>query len=112
MTGSRSTSEAAPSIAAGDIIAGDIIEASERMGPHVRRTPLEHSPALSEQVGVDVYLKLECWQLTGSLKLRISFNKLLALTPDVRARGVIASSAGGQGLGLSHAARMLGVGLG
>jgi len=107
VTGSRSTSEAAPNIAA-----GDIIEASERIRPHVRRTPLERSQAMSEQLGVDVYLKLECWQLTGSFKPRISFNKLLTLTPDVRALGVIASSAGGHGLGLSPAARMLGVGLG
>lgn len=91
------------------IVLDDVIAASARIRPHVRRTPLEYSPALSEQAGVDVYLKLECWQLTGSFKPRISFNKLLTLTPDARARGVIASTAGGHGLGLSHAARVLGV---
>lgn len=87
----------------------DVIAASARIRPHVRRTPLEYSPALSQQAGVDVYLKMECWQLTGSFKPRISFNKLLTLTPEARAQGVIASTAGGHGLGLSHAARSLGV---
>lgn len=89
--------------------AADIAAARERIGPYVRRTPLEHSPALSERLGTDVWLKLECWQVTGSFKPRISFSKLLALPPEVRARGAIASTAGGHGIGLSYAARVLGV---
>ncbi|HEU4801294.1 MAG TPA: pyridoxal-phosphate dependent enzyme [Gemmatimonadales bacterium] len=91
------------------IVPADIRAAADRIRPYVRRTPLEYSSALSQHAGVDVYLKMECWQLTGSFKPRISFNKLLTLTPDARARGVIASTAGGHGLGLSHAARTLGV---
>ena len=83
--------------------------AMERIRPWVRRTPLEYSPALSEQLQAEVHFKMECWQVTGSFKPRISFSKLLSLDPAVRKRGAIASTAGGHGIGLSHAARQLGV---
>lgn len=91
------------------VTAQAVADAHERIRPHVRHTPLEHSPALSERLGRPVYLKLECWQITGSFKPRISFNKLLTMTDAERQRGVIASTAGGHGIGLSHAARVLGV---
>ena len=59
--------------------------------------------------GVEIYLKLENQQEAGSFKPRISFNKLLAMSAQDRARGVIASTAGGHGMGLSLAASKLGV---
>src|SRR5690606_24091399 len=83
--------------------------AMERIRPWVRRTPLEFSPALSEQVRAEVHFKMECWQVTGSFKPRISFSKLLSLDPTERKRGAIASTAGGHGIGLSYAAQQLGV---
>jgi threonine dehydratase len=91
------------------VTAGDVERAAERIRPHVRHTPLEPSPALGEHLGAEVFLKLECWQVTGSFKPRISFSKLLTLGPAERARGVIASTAGGHGIGLAWAARALGV---
>ncbi|MDY7227162.1 threonine ammonia-lyase [Hyalangium rubrum] len=82
--------------------------ARTRIAPFIRHTPLEPSRALSERIGARAFLKLECLQVTGSFKPRISFNKLLAVGEERRARGVVASSAGGHGIGLSHAARVLG----
>ncbi|MFT3695881.1 MAG: pyridoxal-phosphate dependent enzyme [Kofleriaceae bacterium] len=79
------------------------------ISPWIRRTPLESSPALSERTGISVLLKLECWQVTGSFKPRIAFAKLLALPPEVRQRGVVASTAGGHGIGLSYASARLDV---
>lgn len=72
-------------------------------------TPLRRSAALSELAGGDVYLKLESDQLTGSFKLRGAFNALAQLTPEQRARGVVASSAGNHGLGVAEAAQRLGI---
>lgn len=61
-------------------------EAAERLRCIVVRTPLRHSPSLSRVAGVEVWLKLECQQHTGSFKLRGAFNAL-ALIPrrDVHA---------------------------
>lgn len=91
------------------VTTADVERAAERIRPHVRHTPLEPSPALGDRLGADVHLKMECWQVTGSFKPRISFSKLLTLGPAERARGVIASTAGGHGIGLAWAARALGI---
>lgn len=83
--------------------------ARARIAPFVRHTPLEPSAALSSRTGARAFLKLECLQVTGSFKPRISFNKLLSVSAEQRARGVVASSAGGHGIGLAYASNRLGV---
>src|SRR2546430_3391536 len=88
-----------------DLRPTDVLAASARIHELVRRTPLMRSVALSELVGGDVYLKLENEQITGSFKPRGAVNAIAALTPDVRARGVVVSSAGDHGLGLAYLAR-------
>jgi threonine dehydratase len=55
----------------------DVFLAAARIARHVRRTPLERSAPLSDELGRDVYLKLECLQRTGSFKLRGALNRLL-----------------------------------
>jgi threonine dehydratase len=87
----------------------DTFAAARRLAGVVRRTELRHSPALSAIAAGDVYLKCEHEQLTGSFKLRGAFNTLAALPDDVRARGVVASSAGNHGLGVAYAARHFGI---
>jgi threonine dehydratase len=86
----------------------DVVRAAHRIRGVAARTPLRHSPALSERAGGDVYLKLETEQVTGSFKLRGALNTLVALPDDVRRRGVVASSAGNHGLGVAFAARHVG----
>jgi threonine dehydratase len=87
----------------------DVYAAADRIRGIARRTALRHSPALSAVAQTDVYLKLECEQLTGSFKLRGAYNALASLGADARARGVVAASAGNHGLGIAHAARELGI---
>lgn len=87
----------------------DIHRARLRIAPYVRHTPLEPSEALSQRAGTSVLLKLETAQVSGSFKPRGAFNTLLTLDAEALRRGVVASSAGGHGLGLSYAARRLGV---
>ena len=89
--------------------AAEVLAANERIRPLVRRTPLLRSEPLSVLVGGDVYLKLENQQTTGSFKLRGALNVLATLPPEVRARGVVASSAGNHGLGVAYAAKHFGV---
>lgn len=71
--------------------------AEKRIRRYVRETPVEHSPALSELTGAQVYLKLENLQHTGSFKVRGAFNKLLCLREEERAAGVVAASTGNHG---------------
>ncbi len=87
----------------------DVQAAAHAIAPHVRRTPLVHSASLSERAGGNVWLKLECQQLTGSFKLRGAFNAILALDEAQRGRGVVAYSTGNHGQAIAWAASTLGV---
>ncbi len=55
------------------------------------------------------YAKLEQLQTTGSFKLRGATNKLMSLSPQEAAAGVITSSTGNHGLGVAAAAKILGI---
>jgi threonine dehydratase len=74
----------------------------------VRHTPLEHSRALADRVGGDVWLKCENLQRTGSFKIRGAYTRISRLTDDERARGVVAASAGNHAQGVALAAKLLG----
>jgi threonine dehydratase len=82
--------------------------AAERITPHLRQTPTQHSHDLSEIAGRALYLKLENLQRTGAFKIRGALNKLLTLAPAEAARGVVTASAGNHGQGVALAARLLG----
>ncbi len=86
-----------------------IIAARERIKSTVVRTPLARSDGLSSLVDGDVRLKLENLQHTGSFKARGALNRLMALTPEERARGVIAASAGTHAQGVAAYATSLGI---
>lgn len=86
-----------------------IHQARQRIGDCLPRTPLVSSATLSAALGTRVSLKLECLQKTGSFKPRGAFNKMLALTPQERARGVVAVSGGNHAQGVAYAARQLGL---
>src|SRR4051794_6049648 len=87
----------------------DVHAAARRIRPFVQRTPLERSTRLSHASGADVWLKLECFQLTGSFKLRGALNALLSLDDAARKRGVLTASAGNHGLGVARAANLTGL---
>lgn len=78
--------------------------ARDRLEGHVRRTPLLTSPFLDEIAGRRVWVKSECLQHTGSFKFRGGWSAVSAMTPEDRARGVIAFSSGNHGQGVAFAA--------
>lgn len=88
----------------------DAIErARQRIQAHTYTTPCAWSENLSRLCDCQLYLKLENLQLTGSFKERGALNKILSLSGEERARGVIAASAGNHAQGVAHAARLLGI---
>ena len=89
------------------ITLADIQLARQRVTPCVRRTPQTVSSTLSEALNTNVYCKLETFQKTGSFKVRGVFNKILSLSQEDRAGGVVAVSGGNQGLAVAYAARAL-----
>ena len=85
---------------------GAIAAADERIGPHVRRTPVLDWQLPADATGRPVSLKLECLQHTGSFKLRGAFNGLLSR--PIPAAGVAAASGGNHGAAVAFAAARLG----
>jgi threonine dehydratase len=87
----------------------DIRAAQELLSGVVRPTPLEYSRALSERVGVEVFLKCENLQRAGSFKIRGAYTRMARLSDEEKARGVVAASAGNHAQGVALAAQMLGI---
>lgn len=87
----------------------DIEAAAGRIAGAVVRTPTLASRTLSARTGANVWLKLENLQHTGAYKERGALNKLLLMPPELRARGVIAASAGNHSQALAYHASRLGL---
>ena len=77
--------------------------AQKNLSKIIAKTPLALSSKLTKLTGKNIYLKKENLQNTGSFKLRGAFNRISNLSPEERAKGVVASSAGNhaQGVALS-----------
>jgi threonine dehydratase len=73
------------------------------------RTPMEESRWLAALVGGPVLLKCENLQRTGSFKIRGAYVRMARLSPEERAKGVVAASAGNHAQGVALAAQMLGI---
>src|SRR3954451_4423772 len=87
----------------------DVEQAAVRIAGRVLRTPALASHAVSQATGAQVTLKLENLQQIGSFKERGAANKLALLTPDERARGVVAMSAGNHAQAVARHAGLLGI---
>jgi threo-3-hydroxy-L-aspartate ammonia-lyase len=87
----------------------DVRAARERIASHVHTTPLVPSRSLSERIGVEVRLKCENLQRSGSFKIRGATNALRQLSPETRAKGVVAFSSGNHAQGVALAAHALGI---
>ena len=86
-----------------------MVEARDRIHALVRETPVAVIEGEKRVRSARAYLKLEHLQTTGSFKLRGAANKVLSLSPEVAARGVVTSSTGNHGLGVAAASRYRGV---
>lgn len=86
----------------------DIDRAREVIRGKVHRTPMLSAGALGDLAGVNLFLKCEMFQKTGSFKPRGALNKLAHLSSDELARGLVSASAGNHAQGLAYAARAFG----
>jgi threonine dehydratase len=85
----------------------DVRKARATIAGQVLRTPMLPAPRLTALTGAEVLVKYENLQVTNSFKERGALNKLAALGPEERARGVIAMSAGNHAQAVAyHAARL------
>jgi threonine dehydratase len=86
-----------------------VVAARRRIQSLIRKTPSVPATNLSRSTGVNLWLKLETRQVTGSFKERGAANKLLLLSEAERAGGVVAASAGNHAQGLAINAARLGI---
>ena len=87
----------------------DIEAARSTLTGNVVRTPLIRAAKLSEITGADIHVKFENLQVTSSFKDRGAYNKMSSLTPQEKARGVIAMSAGNHAQAVAYHAKRLGI---
>jgi len=87
----------------------DIERARARIKDDIYMSPCAHSETFSKLTGNKVYFKLENLQMTGSFKERGALNKILTLSDEEKARGVIAASAGNHAQGVAYHATRKGV---
>ena len=83
----------------------DVLAAQKRIENGVKRTPCRHT----KMAGLDLYLKFDNRQETHCFKERGALNKLLCLSDEEKARGVIAASAGNHAQALARHAGILGI---
>ncbi|HEU4700676.1 MAG TPA: threonine ammonia-lyase [Gemmatimonadales bacterium] len=91
------------------VTAADVARARERIGDGAIRTPVVPLVGLEDRLPCAAFLKLENLQRTGSFKDRGALNRLLTLTPEERARGVVTASAGNHAQAVAYHAGRLGI---
>ena len=87
----------------------DIRSAAELLDGVIVKTPMDHSRALGRMTDATVHLKAENLQRAGSFKVRGAYVRMARLSPEERARGVVAASAGNHAQGVALAAKKLGI---
>ncbi|MBQ8322933.1 MAG: threonine ammonia-lyase [Clostridia bacterium] len=85
----------------------NVYRASNALKGVIRKTDVIYAPKLCE--GVDLYLKTENLQVTGSFKVRGAYYKMTRLSDEEKQRGVIACSAGNHAQGVALAAQKNGI---
>ena len=94
------------------ITIADVRAARARLAPFLAATPCRNYPTLDAAIpGVELFVKHENVQPTGSFKVRNGLSTLTALDAAQRARGVVGATTGNHGLGLAYGGRQLGVGV-
>ena len=86
-----------------------IKEARENIRDVITKTPLLYSNVFSKSSNNNVYMKCENLQLTGAYKIRGALNKIISLSEEEKAKGVICSSAGNHAQGVAYASSLMGV---
>ncbi len=84
-----------------------VYQAAHVLKPVINKTELVHATRID--AGCDLYLKAENLQNTGSFKIRGAYYKISTLTPEEKAKGVVACSAGNHAQGVALAAQRAGI---
>ncbi|WP_062296160.1 threonine ammonia-lyase [Demequina maris] len=92
-----------------EVTLAHVEDAARVLAGVAQHTPVDQATLLTDLLGVPTHMKLENLQRTGSFKLRGATYRLSRLTPEERARGVVAASAGNHAQGVAFAAQQLGV---
>src|SRR6266446_1391521 len=87
----------------------DVRQAAESLRGIANRTLVVTSRTVDALIGGQVFFKCENLQRGGAFKFRGAYNRLVALSPEERARGVVAFSSGNHAQGVALAARELGI---
>jgi len=87
----------------------NIQRAMKRLKGRLNRTEVTPDPKLGEKLETEVCFKWESHQITGAFKVRGALNTILSLPEERREAGVVTSSVGNHGLGLSYAAKQAGI---
>ncbi|MFQ5675023.1 MAG: pyridoxal-phosphate dependent enzyme [bacterium] len=85
----------------------EIQKAAKRLKGKIHHSPLLSSRILGQRVGVQLFLKCECFQKTGSFKPRGALNKVLSLTTQELEKGLITVSAGNHAQAVAWAAQQV-----
>lgn len=85
----------------------EIAKASARIRNVVEPTPLVKSKLLSHG-DTEVFFKMENFHPTGSFKLRGAANKILSMSKETRAKGVVTASTGNHGAGVGYMCKITG----
>jgi threonine dehydratase len=86
-----------------------IKEAAARISTRVHRTPVVSSRSFNQVADKEVFFKCENLQRAGAFKIRGATNKILSLSDEEKARGVVAFSSGNHAQAVAVAARAAGV---
>lgn len=87
----------------------DLIDAKERIGAHVHRTPVLTSKQLDEVSTAQLFFKCENFQRMGAFKMRGAANAVFSLTEAEQQRGVVTHSSGNFAQAVSLSAKTAGI---
>ena len=87
----------------------DVLRARRAIAPYLQPTPTIEPAALGAALGCRAFLKCENLTPTGAFKVRGGINLVASLSPEERARGVLAVSTGNHAQSVAYAARLFGV---
>jgi len=89
------------------LTAKHVEQAYERIHSYVHKTAILTSKTLNEVSGLEIFMKAENFQKSGSFKIRGALNFLLSMDERERERGVVTGSSGNHGQALALAGKML-----
>jgi len=89
------------------LTAKHVEQAYERIHSHIHKTAILTSKTLNEVSGLEIFMKAENFQKSGSFKIRGALNFLLSMDERERERGVVTGSSGNHGQALALAGKML-----